>query len=898
MSLLSRREFLEAAALTGAAAVTGVATSTAVAAAQSVAAPIAPADLSRVRRVAIHPAVGFARVGNSPEAFYFGPEVPGTAARGPFKDASGAMAKQAARFRLYGYDAQGRVLGEITAGDAEITWRVDVANAKPVWYEPAEAFDVPAPPPTALRNPTVTDRASLVARATPRVITGPGAAPQPLDGGTFLGVPVDLGEVFTDRAGRLVVMPGPGAAIPGPGAPPLSGLSSNGWTDDTCDGPVRAVVRINGRRIVAASAYVVCTSPDWGPSVAEGIVTLYDAVDNALYQANRRKKPRTDFSRDVYPIFRRLTDTQWVNAGFFATNGWGSPADWTTPAMQRRLADASPANRAWRRSIFASFRDPDFGTIEPDLVPALYGDKIGIPPNLVEPRQWLAVSQLQYAHLAAWAEGDFTDSGGSDATRLADLPLAQRPAALDRASLGACLGGAFHPGIEFTWLARIPWLWTNDMRLRWTQLQPNLVDYGPLMTQEIALSRTGPLSRFGPGSAGQWMGLPWHSDSASCRSGYTLAVSPVAPTFWPARIPNQVLAEADYDVVMDTSRSLAERRAAFERRRGWERFVAGPTSQTAITAMVDGWYKLGVVAEMPGPADGFFPATMKVESGVGFEQEPDFDYGAYFTMPQLPLFPIMVGCSNDNSIRLITARGDESEFWVNTPLARPEGLARDSAGNLYVACMDGGIIAKVSRSGAVTTYATGLGSPVGLYMGRNNRLYVTNYVDDGSVSVVLPDGSVTVLVPPGSGLVRPVGVVINPVDGTLLVGSSTSGNIWQIDPVDGTVRDNAWITGIPRPLLMCFDLRNQLWIANGSTATPATAALYRYDATGQRLPLQLEGEVDVRGIMGVTNDSRNRLYLTMPGRDLIARITMSGDVGTVTAFAYSGPNPGGIVFNG
>ena len=67
---------------------------------------------------------------------------------------------------------------------------------------------------------------------------------------------------------------------------------------------------------------------------------------------------------------------------------------------------------------------------------------------------------------------------------------------------------------------------------------------------------------------------------------------------------------------------------------------------------------------------------------------------------------------------------------------------------------------------------------------------------------------------------------------------------------------------------------------------------------GKRLPLQLQGRVDVRGVMGVTNDSRNRLYLTNPVRNLIARVTMSGDVGTVEAFAYSGPNPGGIVFNG
>jgi sugar lactone lactonase YvrE len=894
--LLSRRAFLEAAAASSAAVAVGAASAPAQAApGVPPDSPVTPrADLSRVTSVAIHPAVGFARVGNSREAFYFGPEVPGSASRGPFKDADGAMAKQAARFRIFGYDAQGRVVGEVTAADADITWRVDVANTKPFWYDPAEAFDVPNPPDTRQRNPKVTDRTALVTRATPRTVQGAGAKPQPLDGGTFLDLPVDLGEVFTDGSGRLVVMPADGRAIPGPDAPPLTGLSSDGWTDDTCDGPVRATVRLGGRTLDATPAYVVCTSPDWGPSVAEGIITLHDAVESALYTAKRFTKPRTDFARDVYPIFRRLTDTQWVNEGFLHTNGWGTPGDWTTPAMRRKLADRSKANRAWRRKVFASFRNPTYSQMEPDLIPALYGDKIAVLPNLVQPRQWMALTPLQYAHLRAWAEGRFTVTDDPEPTRLSDIPLGQRPAALDHAALGACLGGAFHPGIEFTWLARIPWIWTRDKRLKWTSLEPNTTDYGPLMTRENALSRSGPLSDIGPGSIGQWMGLPWHSDSASCRSGYTKAISPVSPTFWPARIPNQVLAEADYDVVMDSSRSLADRRAAFARRRGWERFIAAPTYQPTINAMINDWYKLGVVTEMPGPRDGFFPTTMKVETGVGFEREPAFDYGAFFAVPQLPTFPIAVGCSDDNSVRLITARGDESQFWVDKPLARPEGMARDSAGNLYVACMDDGTIARISPRGYVTTYATGLGSPIGLYMGKGNLLYVTDYSDDGSVSVITGEGAVTALVPPGSGLRRPVGITMNPVDGTLLVGSSTDGTIWQIDPADGTVRDKAWIAGIPGPLLMTVDLMQHLWVCTGGTTS---APLYRFDATGGRLPLQLEG-VDIHGVMGVAYDSRNRMYVTNPLRNLIARITMSGDVGTVEAFAYGGPNPGGIVFNG
>jgi L-Lysine epsilon oxidase N-terminal len=63
--------------------------------------PVAAQQLSRIRRVAIHPAIGVARVGNSRDAMFFGPEVPGALPAGPFKDPAGAVAKQAARFRIF-----------------------------------------------------------------------------------------------------------------------------------------------------------------------------------------------------------------------------------------------------------------------------------------------------------------------------------------------------------------------------------------------------------------------------------------------------------------------------------------------------------------------------------------------------------------------------------------------------------------------------------------------------------------------------------------------------------------------------------------------------------------------------------------------------------------------------
>src|SRR5437899_1206881 len=98
-----------------------------------------------ITQCAIHPAIGIARVGNSLDAYFLGPELPGphpVPVEG-FKDATGRFKRQAARFRVYGLDAEGNVVKELTAADAEITWTVHLANKKAAWYTFDFAFDIP-----------------------------------------------------------------------------------------------------------------------------------------------------------------------------------------------------------------------------------------------------------------------------------------------------------------------------------------------------------------------------------------------------------------------------------------------------------------------------------------------------------------------------------------------------------------------------------------------------------------------------------------------------------------------------------------------------------------------------------------------------------------------------------
>src|SRR5258706_5545303 len=109
-------------------------------------------SLDLVVEARIHPAIGIARVGNSDE-FFVGPEVPHATAPPPggYRDAEGRLKRQAARFRIYGFDSNGHVVAELTASNAEIRWTVHLANKKAAWYDFDAAPDLPEA--ASLRSP-------------------------------------------------------------------------------------------------------------------------------------------------------------------------------------------------------------------------------------------------------------------------------------------------------------------------------------------------------------------------------------------------------------------------------------------------------------------------------------------------------------------------------------------------------------------------------------------------------------------------------------------------------------------------------------------------------------------------------------------------------------------------
>ena len=578
-----------------------------------------------VVRAAIHPSIGVARLGNSKDEYFLAPEIvdPPPQPPGFYRDATGALKRQAVRFRIYGLNAQGQVVTELTRSNAEITWTVHLANKKAAWYQFQIALDIPeakSAPHAFLRNVAIPDRNHLVIDPGARQITGAkvgGGPAYSFDTGKFMGLPVYLGEIRTDEQGRLLVFGGRGKSASYNATPALTFANNEGWYDDTSDGPVTATVQVQGKSLRVDPAWVVVAPPNYAPG-QKSVRTMWDLMRDTAIRAHILPAPtRPSFNTDIRPIFERLSRLQWVNAGYAAAFGWGGPNHYASAEWLARLGQNTPDDEEMRRTIANHFRTFSRDAWSPTPWPWQYGDAMNIPP-VHTPRQNVALSDTQLSLLQQWADGDFDsdyDPPQPPEQSLTDVPLTAQADMLDRASLEFCLADAFHPGCEMTWPMRHASLYMAPFRIahageNWIEPQ-----YGVVMNpgEMLGLLPWGPLGPQVPGGITRWMAVPWQTDTASCRSGYIKAYDPYLPTFWPARVPNQVLAEANYDIVMDPQLPLANRLAAFAQRVAWVRPLGSNGYTSQLNNMIANFGQMGVIEQRPGPGDSHFPPSLDVE---------------------------------------------------------------------------------------------------------------------------------------------------------------------------------------------------------------------------------------------------------------------------------------------
>ncbi|MBV8753567.1 MAG: LodA/GoxA family CTQ-dependent oxidase [Pseudonocardiales bacterium] len=452
-------------------------------------------DFAQIASCKIHPGIGVARVGNSPDAYFIGPELPGdpravTAPDGAFKDAGGRVKRQAARFRIYGYDKDGRNLGELPClgpgdrkggGKAKVEWTVHLANKKGAWRKCVSRHqaidDAPLRNIASVpgRNPDTRDpddRHELIIDAGARSISSHGHSENAkFDTGRFLGTTVALGELKADRHGRLIVLGGFGAAgstkLDNPiGADPDqtdTWANNDHWYDDISDGPVTATVTLptpDARTIEIRdpedAAWVIVAPPKYAPGIFS-IVTLFDVVREVAIDARWiEDEPDVSYVRDIQPILLRAADTAWVNNDVRRAHRVPFAA----------LPSFSPEERA---RLFARIRNP-----RPDAavaaqqatgqyMPPLSGD--GGKATNGKPTTWLSLLPSQYRKLEKWNDGKFAEGEHATALKLDDLDAKAQVAALQRAALEPCAGGAFYPGVEASYTVADARLYAGAFRI-------------------------------------------------------------------------------------------------------------------------------------------------------------------------------------------------------------------------------------------------------------------------------------------------------------------------------------------------------------------------------------------------------------------------------------------------
>ncbi|MEM7038900.1 MAG: LodA/GoxA family CTQ-dependent oxidase, partial [Bacteroidota bacterium] len=550
------------------------------------------------------------------------------------------------------------VVGEITQSDhVEIEWAVHVANSKPEWFEFLAAMDIPQMKGKQLykRNPEIrkkADRKKLIIDAGLQILNARKKPSEPIKlGGKFKDTPVELGQMTASEEGHLIFIPGEGISGSPGGQPPFTMERPNAfsnatdWYDDICDGPVFAKVKLKGEKVIEAdSAWVISTPPNYAPDVIS-----WRTMDDMMRQVFRDKKwlpdvPETvSFQEDVLPILARLNGLQWVNKSIGTIFGAGAPFDMSDQSLLQQLSfkpksseEKADLYQELRRRIYHSFRP--FNSVSMDLGAwvQLYGDAFG--EANVAPNVYFNLPEEFDVVLAKWVAGDFKNDYTPDPSNydyFSQVPLAEQPEMLDRSAMHFCLADAFHPGCELTWPMRHATMYRAPYRIKNKRPGKSSFFYNMhyITTKQVLQGdkQSGipsPLKgKQGPGALTRWMALPWQGDTAYCRSGYDDSYDPYGPGYWPARVPNNVLGEADYAILIDKDKTEIERRTAFERRLSWyhripKSYDKDPTekrvSETMLWMVTHFKDRMGLLVERDGPGDlEGIPKKVMVESFGG-----------------------------------------------------------------------------------------------------------------------------------------------------------------------------------------------------------------------------------------------------------------------------------------
>ncbi|CAI2164983.1 9814_t:CDS:10 [Funneliformis geosporum] len=539
-----------------------------------------------------------------------------------FKDEKQRVRPQAARFRIYGYDENGNVVREIkltdknNSVDVNINWNVVLANKKAAHtqFVGIKTYD-PEGPKRNEKWPH--DRSTLMAISeqslssddfkNTKLPTKEFKARVYRTNDPNSGQELYLGKMILEQEGSLIIVGGKGkSGSVKEGAYITEYANNDYWYDDTSDGSIDATVTITINEQSKElknredKSWVLVAPPKYAPGIPN-IVSLYQVILETQHPPDAAENIEVEYYRDIRPIFEAICRISWVNKKAFIGHGIYKPGHFLNPDMEKRLKDNSKLEEGLRKGILGRVRIPKdiaseaeyYGQAYDYFMPILSGNDGDVRPG--DPDKYLSVTGGQYLNLLNWAKGSFHvneqnkpveyyyqfDSNGTGRYPKYKKKIAGRSnekegykefeeiitnaslqvECLKKATLEWCVGGAFFPGIEMTFIAYDKDNFKFDFRIN--------------------------SNAFKPGDINAYMALPWQADFYECNTHW-----------WPAQRPDEVITQKKLFEIMGREDNKIRLNDFKEWTRGF-RNDDGPRGvpKWGDMDMVRAWDRLGFIVE-------------------------------------------------------------------------------------------------------------------------------------------------------------------------------------------------------------------------------------------------------------------------------------------------------------
>ncbi|MDA9773812.1 LodA/GoxA family CTQ-dependent oxidase [Saprospiraceae bacterium] len=546
----------------------------------------------------VHPTINFARFGTS-EDYVISPETSaglpqeGTDVTGglpirkgtedtlirstDLRDEDGNLKKQAARFKIYAYDATSKaqypnghgieiVIGsELPDGRVveDLIWTSHLANKKAAAYNVVNNKGVKAyanGQVPQLRNPETHGEIDsdyrlnrLMIDPGPRAISAannmkadfndssiPSYLNQegeivmlreypirfPSDSNERLfepnGALDSLGSMLTDEKGRLLVLASNGNAVGqydeyGVPIQMTGDLNNVGWFDSASDGPVAVTIVLDdGSTEETFGAWVVCGDPSYAPQI-RNVVSVWDDVYDTFVR-------QLDLQPELYQKDECEEDSGVYNTEYLPNFAQDIKPVFAACTLQRWTANLPEMALRAHTAVDSINEDDDPNrTIMAALNflrnPNKDETNIGAPLMPLSlgaaGTSFMTVTKTQYFLLEQWSKKKFMKGN--------DQKLGSGEY-LDMASLSNCLGGRYVPGIELSYTVRCSDIYHQDWKESGAgpfRIKQFPMNYENLSKEKPAV-KSGwiPLHNMNdglqPGDISKFMATPWQTDYNSC----------------------------------------------------------------------------------------------------------------------------------------------------------------------------------------------------------------------------------------------------------------------------------------------------------------------------------------------------------------------------------------------